>query len=167
MQLSPDEAKSLANYILADAAVESAATKRVLGAIPAGQESYRPDDKSMNAIDLAWHIASSEWWFAQSVVNGEFKPGEGGARPDSIQSAADILNWYDANVPQVREKALALSAADLAKELDFFGIWKTAAVNYLVLSLKHAIHHRGQLSAYLRPMGAKVPSIYGPSGDSK
>lgn len=167
MQLSPDECKTIAAYLLSEAEMESAATKRVIGAVPAGQESYSPDGKSMNALALAWHIASAEWWFLDCVAKGEFKNTDGGGVPEGIKSATDVLNWYDANVPAAREAVKAMSGADLAKELDFFGVWNTAAVNYVSLSLKHSIHHRGQLSAYLRPMGAKVPGIYGPSGDSK
>ena len=52
-----------------------------------------------------------------------------------------------------------------AKVLDFFGMMQMPAVVFLQLCIKHSVHHRGQLSAYLRPMGGKVPSIYGPSAD--
>lgn len=168
MQLSPDQAKTIAGYLLAEAATESATTKRVIAAIPEGQENYTPDERSMSSLKLAWHIASADWWFLDCVIKGEFKPGEGGGQmPEGIKSANDVLNWYDANFPPALEQAKALSGDDLVKELDFFGMWQTAAVNYLSLMVKHTIHHRGQLSAYLRPMGAKVPSIYGPSADSK
>jgi Uncharacterized protein conserved in bacteria len=50
--------------------------------------------------------------------------------------------------------------------VDFRGLFKFPAVNFLQVGLNHSIHHRGQLTMYLRPMGAKVPSIYGESYDS-
>jgi uncharacterized damage-inducible protein DinB len=61
-------------------------------------------------------------------------------------------------------RAKAVSPADAAKIVDFFGM-QFPNVVYLNFMLKHSIHHRGQLSTYLRPMGAKVPSIYGGSAD--
>jgi uncharacterized damage-inducible protein DinB len=167
MKLTPDQATLIANYLAADAAAEARTTKAVIGAIPAGQENYAPDGKSMTALKLAWHIASAEWWFVDCIAKGEFGSGDSTRMPEDVKSATDVLNWYDANVPPAWQRAKAMTGDDLAKELDFFGIWKTAAANYLTLTLKHSIHHRGQLSAYLRPMGAKVPAIYGPSGDSK
>jgi uncharacterized damage-inducible protein DinB len=60
----------------------------------------------------------------------------------------------------------ALSVEQLTKIVDFRGIFQLPAVLYLQFLLKHTIHHRGQLSMYLRPMGAKVPSIYGESYDA-
>ena len=60
----------------------------------------------------------------------------------------------------------ALPAEALVKVIDFRGVFKLPAVNFLEFGMRHSIHHRGQLSMYLRPMGAKVPSIYGESYDS-
>ena len=149
---------------MADAETERATTRKVIAAVPAGQESYAPDAKSMNALKLAWHIASAEWWFLTGVVAGQFAAGDGGM-PENIKTAADVLAWMDANVPPAQAQAAALSGEKLAATLDFFGMFQAPAVVFLNLNLKHIIHHRGQLSAYLRPMGGKVPGIYGPSGD--
>jgi uncharacterized damage-inducible protein DinB len=167
MQIGHDEAKFLAGYLAGELEREAATTRAVIGAIPAGQEGYSPDGKSMNALKLAWHIASAEWWFLGCILKGEFRAGGDGGIPETVKSATDVLNWYDANVPPLWQSLRAMSAESLTAELDFFGIWKMAALHYISLTLKHGIHHRGQLSAYLRPMGGKVPGIYGPSGDSQ
>jgi uncharacterized damage-inducible protein DinB len=53
----------------------------------------------------------------------------------------------------------------MAKEVDFFGVVKMPAAALLSVAMNHGVHHRGQLAAYLRPMGSKVPSIYGGSAD--
>jgi hypothetical protein len=53
-----------------------------------------------------------------------------------------------------------LSNKDLATPVDFIGLRKDPAVTYLNIAIRHSVHHRGQLSAYLRPMGARVPAIY-------
>lgn len=166
MHMSRDEAKLIAGYTLADYEREMATTRAVISAIPEGKEGYSPDARSMNAIDLAWHIAFVDWWFLTSVIDGEFKSGESN-RPENIKTAADVVAWYDANLPGVIEQAKALGGEAKAKSMDFFGMMQAPAAAYISAMLRHSIHHRGQLSAYLRPMGAKVPGIYGPSGDSQ
>jgi uncharacterized damage-inducible protein DinB len=164
--MNAELAKAIADYTLNDNDSERDTNKRVIAAIPAGQESYSPDAKSMPALKLAWHIASAEWFFLNGVCTGQFAAG-GGEMPESVKTAQDVLTWYDENVPPVLAKAKALTGDDLAKVVDFFGMMQAPAVVYLTLMVKHGVHHRGQLSAYLRPMGAKVPGIYGPSADSQ
>ena len=166
MPYSAEESKLLAGYVLATYERERKTTRRMIAAIPAGQENYTPDAKSMTALTLAFHLASSERFFLTGVLNGKFESGEKGL-PDTIQSAQDVLAWYDANVPACIEAVKAMPAEDAAREVDFYGMMQAQAFNYLTLMLNHSCHHRGQLSAYLRPMGAKVPSIYGPSADSE
>ena len=165
MPLTEGEAKLIAGYILTDYRRELGTTRKVLEAIPAGHETYAPDDRSMNTLALAWHVASADMFFLSSVLAGAFSAGEG-KLPDTIKSAADVIAWHDATVPALLDAVGALPGSALAADVDFFGMMQTQAVNYLMLMSKHAIHHRGQLSAYLRPMGAKVPGIYGPSGDT-
>jgi uncharacterized damage-inducible protein DinB len=63
------------------------------------------------------------------------------------------------------EQVKAMTPEQLATEVDFFGVMKMPAVGLLSMALRHSIHHRGQLSSYLRAMGGKVPGIYGPSAD--
>jgi len=165
MPLTEGEAKLLAGYLVADYRRELKTTRKVLEAIPAGHETYAPDDRSMNTLALAWHVASADAFFLSSVLAGAFSPGEG-KLPESVKSAADVIAWHDANVPAMLDAVDAMPASALAADVDFFGMMQTQGVNYLHLMVKHAIHHRGQLSSYLRPMGAKVPGIYGPSGDT-
>jgi len=166
MPYSAEQAKLLAGYVLATYERERKTTQRVIAAIPAGQENYTPDEKSMTSLALAYHLASSEKFFLTGVLNGKFESGEG-SLPDTIKTAADVLAWYDANLPDCIEAVKAMPAEDAAREVDFFGMMQAQAFNYLTLMLNHSCHHRGQLSAYLRPMGATVPSIYGPSADSE
>ncbi len=166
MSLSADQAKVIADYTLADYENERPVTKRVIEAIPAAQENYAPDPKSMTALNLAWHIACSELFFLNTVCAGQVSQGEWKC-PDHVRTAQDVLDWYDVNVAPALERAKGLSGEHLAKDIDFFGKVQLPAVAWLTFMVKHGTHHRGQLSAYLRPMGAKVPSIYGPSADSQ
>jgi uncharacterized damage-inducible protein DinB len=119
----------------------------------------------MNTLALAWHVASADAFFLGSVLAGAFAAGEG-KLPDTIKSAADVIAWHDATIPAMLDAVDALPGSALAADVDFFGMMPTQNVNDLNLMVKHAIHHRGQLSAYLRPMGGKVPGIYGPSADA-
>ncbi len=166
MSLTACQAKVIADYILSDYEQERAPTKRVIAAVPADQCSYAPSGKCMTSLDLAWHLASSELFFLDGVCNGTFSAGES-KRPENIRNAQDVLSWYDEKIPPAIERTRSLPAEQLAQPIDFFGMMQMPGVNYLNLMVKHSAHHRGQLSAYLRPMGAKVPGIYGPSGDTQ
>jgi len=144
---------------------EQRITKSVIEAIPADRGDYRPDDVSKSALELAWHIVATEMRFMEAVADGQFdftpRP-----RPDSIQTSADLAAWYTENFEPRFEKLTVLSNEQLTKIIDFRGIFQLPAVMYLNFIINHSIHHRGQLSVYLRPMGGKVPAIYGESYDS-
>jgi uncharacterized damage-inducible protein DinB len=163
--LQPEQATFLLQTTLPSLKNEYKITCKVIEAIPLDQGDYRPDPASMSGLELAWHIASAENMFLDAVASGEFTYG-GGARPDSIRNSAGVLSWYtqsfDANFKRLTE----MSSDQLLKVVDFHGMFQFPAVMYLQFNLHHSIHHRGQLSAYLRPMGAKVPSIYGESYDA-
>lgn len=162
--MQPAEAKLLLNVFLPQLREEIATTRKVLAALPPGKEDYGPHPSSKSALELAWHLASSDWWFLDSIVRGEFKAGEEGI-PADIRSTADVVAWYDRMVPPAVGKLEGLADEELARPVPFFGLMTWPAVQYLLLMLLHAAHHRGQLSAYLRPMGGKVPAIYGGSAD--
>lgn len=144
---------------------EQRITMSVIDAIPAAKCDYRPDEISKSAMDLAWHITATEMRFMDSVAAGEFDLSPR-PRPDSISTPADLVAWYkESSEPRLR--ALEnISGEQLVKTVDFRGRLQLPAVMYLSMMLHHSVHHRGQLSTYLRPMGAKVPAIYGESHDS-
>ncbi len=164
--MTAEHAKIVADYTLTDYEHERATTKRVIAAVPNGQESYAPSPKCTKSLDLAWHLASSELFFLDSVCEGKFAASDS-KRPENIRSAQDVLAWYDANLPAAIQRARSLTPQQCAQVIDFFGMMQFPAVVYLTLMVKHGAHHRGQLSSYLRPMGAKVPGIYGPSADTQ
>lgn len=140
-------------------------TKSIMEAIPPDKCEHRLDEVCKSAFDLAWHLASAEMAFMDAVLTGEFKPNRG-PRPESIKNSADLVKWYDQNFQERFEALTKVPDEQLTKIVDFRGIFQLPAVMYLNFLLKHTIHHRGQLSMYLRPMGAKVPSIYGESYDA-
>ena len=157
--MTEETAKGLLEYLLPRVRKESAITRKVLAAIPAGQCQYKPSERSMSALELATHIAAAEVFFLEGVRNGAFQ----WKQPD-LKTPEDVLAFYDRNVPPLLDQVAALSGEKLAQTITFAG-WEEPAVTFLDFSQKHSVHHRGQLSVYLRPMGVKVPSIYGPSAD--
>jgi len=165
MQISHDEAKLLTGFILSEYERERTTTVKVLEAVPSGHEAYSPDAKSMSALKLAWHIAASEFLFFELAILGAM-PKLNGEMPASIHDVAGVVAWYNAKLLPEIDKAKSLSGEVLSRMVDFHGS-KRPAYAILQLMLKHSIHHRGQLSVYLRPMGGKVPGIYGPSADSQ
>lgn len=136
-------------------------TRRVLAAVPEGKKDYRPDPNSRTAFQLATHIASSDVSFLNGIVKGEIAP-EGDKKFGTV---AEIVAYYEKEFPAALAKIKALPAEKLAKIVPAFGMFNLPAAAYLAFANNHSIHHRGQLAVYLRPMGAKVPNIYGGSFD--
>lgn len=161
--MQAEQAKFVLDLLLPSVEEESTTTKKVLAAIPEAKRDYRPDPKARTAVELAWHIVSSELWFLDGIITGKFAEESG--QPPEVKAVADVIAWYEKNLPPALEKVKALPPEKLATPIDFFGILKHPAVVYLTFLNIHSIHHRGQLSVYLRPMGGKVPSIYGGSAD--
>jgi uncharacterized damage-inducible protein DinB len=163
--LQPEHAMFLLQMTLPMLKNEQRTTKNVMAAIPLDKGDYRPDPFSKTALELAWHIAAADHRFYGSVSAGQFDLTPM-PRPDSLKNSADVVAWYEQTFAKDVEKLTALTGEQLAKVMDFRGLFQLPAVAFLDFGLKHTIHHRGQLSTYLRPMGGKVPAIYGESYDS-
>lgn len=138
-------------------------TKRVIAAIPEGKRDYRPDPHARTAWELAWHLANTDVQFLNSIADLEFATPLRSA-PDKPETVAALVDWYDKNFKHGAEAVHALSAEQLLTPVQFF-MFNFPAVFYLGFLNNHSIHHRGELATYLRPMGSKVPAIYGGSFD--
>jgi uncharacterized damage-inducible protein DinB len=160
--MTNESAIALRDFLLGQLRYEFGVTRKVLNAVPGEGCAYKPSEKCMSGIELAAHLATAEAFFLNGVINGAFASEQ----PPALKSPAEVVAWYDANIPAMYDKVAALPAEKLAANVNFLNMMNEPAVTYLALSMKHSIHHRGQLSAYLRPMGGKVPGIYGPSGDT-
>jgi uncharacterized damage-inducible protein DinB len=166
-KLSPQQARGLADYLLGDLQQEMSTTIRVIEAASGGNLDYAPDPKSMTALALTRHLVTVDAWFLNSIADGAFVGGETSPEDSKILTPADAATKYKELVSAAAVRVQGMSDEKLAEELDFFGMMKLPAVFLIGVMGKHSIHHRGQLSAYLRPMGCKVPGIYGPSGDTQ
>lgn len=161
--MNADQAKVLAQNIGLQLQNEWMTTYKVIAAVPEGKRDYKPEPNSRSAWELATHMAGADVWFLDGVIKGEFdKPSETAPAP----TVSGVADWYKKEFPKRLERALALEGPQLSKIVDFYGM-KMPAVQFMMFALVHMVHHRGQLATYLRPMGGKVPSIYGGSFDEQ
>lgn len=161
--MTAEQAKFLAELSLATFEYEFEITRKVLAAVPEDRLAYKLGEKGRTARELMWHIATSEAWFGEGIASGAFAQVEG--EPPAPETAAQIVAWYEQTIPPIISKLKAMSGEQLARPINFFNMMNSPAVQYMVLWQSHSVHHRGQLSTYLRAMNARVPSIYGGSAD--
>ncbi len=160
---TPEFAQAYRAMMLDGVARELEITKRVIAAIPEAKRDYRPDPHARTAWELAWHLANTDVQFLNSIADLQFATPLRSA-PDKPETVAALVDWYDKNVKLGINQVQALSAEQLLTPVKFF-MFNFPAVFYLGFLNNHSIHHRGELATYLRPMGSKVPAIYGGSFD--
>ncbi|MGH9599453.1 MAG: DinB family protein [Terracidiphilus sp.] len=144
---------------------ESRTTQSVLAAVPNLNLDYRPDPCARTANELLRHIASADNFFLKSVIDGVFVPGSVKI-PENVETPGEVAEWYGNEYSRNFHAVSKLPGEQLVRIVDFRGLFERPAFTFLQTGLLHTVHHRGQLSSYLRPMGGKVPAIYGESYDS-
>jgi uncharacterized damage-inducible protein DinB len=163
--MTPEQASAVLQFYLPQFEAEMQTTKRVLSAVPDDRAEYRPSEKCMTAYELVRHIALAEVWFLSGAAAGNFpKPDD--TEIMAVPKTADVVAWYEKSAGEAIEKLKSVSGEHILTPVRLLGM-TMPAINVLALALKHSVHHRGQLTSYLRPMGAKVPSVYGGSGDER
>ncbi len=143
---------------------EAPATRKVLSRIPDGSD-YRPDDKSRTAREIAWLIVREEIALADGIEKGVFEWTEVPA-PTSMK---EILDTYDRHHDAATRRMNAVDGPRWEQKMPFMyqgqEVMSEPGYENAWGFLLDMIHHRGQISTYLRPMGSTVPQIYGPSAD--
>jgi len=160
--LSPEFALAYRAMMLDGIVREAETTKKVITAVPDAQSHYKPDPHARTAMELASHLASADIHFLDSIADLKFDMSGSEHKP---QTVAELVAWYDQNLKRGVARVAALSAEQLLTPVNFAGVFNFPAVLYLGFLNNHSIHHRGELATYLRPMGSKVPTIYGGSYD--
>jgi uncharacterized damage-inducible protein DinB len=144
---------------------EAPATRKVLSRIPQQATEYRPDPKSRTAREIAWLIVREEIVLAGGLDKGVLEWEEVPA-PATMK---EVVDAYDRHHDGLTKKLESLADARWAAKVPFVYAGQTVmnetGYDNAWGFLFDIIHHRGQLSTYLRPMGSTVPSIYGPSAD--
>ncbi len=146
---------------------EGAATRKVISRIPQEKSDYRPDPKSRSAREIAWLIVLEERLLVDGLESGAID-----WRDDPTPATVEeILKTYDDGHGEITGRLEHLAESAYEGEVGFAvggqEFRRASGYEYAWEFLFDQVHHRGQLSTYLRPMGAKVPSIYGPSGDEE
>ncbi len=162
-----NQTKNIAEFLITDFESEIQTTLRVINAVPDGGLNYQPDSKSKTGLGLVRHITLEDEWLLSSIADGAFAPPPDDSDACGIMNSADAAARYKAKVPAALDRVRAMSGAQLSNVIDLFGMVQAPGVNFLAMAIKHSVHHRGQLSAYLRAMGGNVPGIYGPSADTQ
>ena len=165
--MTSNEAKTVAAFLVADFENEMRTTLCILAAVPNADLDYRPDPKSKTALGLVRHIALEDEWLLNCIANGEFTPPPDDSDVCGIMDPAGAVARYKERIPAALNRVRALPADKLTNVIDLLGMIQAPGINFLAMAVKHSVHHRGQLSTYLRPMGGKVPGIYGPSADTQ
>jgi len=148
---------------------EMTTTRKVLERIPEDRFDWKPHAKSFSLGALATHVATLPTWGAETLSKSEIDIA-GGQPPAALPSKAELMATFDKNVAATRSALAGKTDAELMAMWTLkrggktiFSMPKTAVLRSFVFS--HLIHHRGQLSVYLRLLDVPVPSIYGPSAD--
>lgn len=155
---------------LGDLEQEIGSTRRVLEAMPADRMDFRPHEKSWTMGELATHIANIPTWTPSILTEEEYDLASGPPPADESLARDEVLETFDANVAKQRE---ALAGVD-----DFARPWTLRKGDHVifemprmmvfrVMGISHMIHHRAQLTMYLRMLDVPVPGMYGPSADEK
>ena len=161
--MTADQAKAIAEVIGQGLQGEWMHTYKAINAVPDAKKDFKPETNSRSAWDLAQHIAICDVGFLHAVAANSFSvfPAK-----SSAKTIPELADWYKHEMAKALERVLALDGNHLSQTVEAFGM-KLPSVNYLMFCNNHMIHHRGQLTTYLRPMGSKVPAMYGESFDEK
>lgn len=164
---------SISEGLLPEFDQETATTRKLLEQVPEDKLQWGPHEKSMTLGRLAAHIAELPGWAPALLEQDEFDvaPPDGeGYSPPALDSVSAILETFDANVAKARSMLASTSDAAFMDAWTLkkggeklFSVPRIGMVRSMLMN--HAIHHRGQLTVYLRLSGAAVPQSYGPTAD--
>jgi len=152
---------------------EMGTTRRVLERVPEAEFAWKPHDKSFNLGQLAGHVANIPHWVAAIVQNTVFDLADAeDARPRLPESTEWLVSQFDKNVSAARAGIAGLTDPEFLAPWTFknngqivFTMPRAAALRSFVMN--HLIHHRGQLTVYLRLKNVPVPPVYGPTADEQ
>jgi uncharacterized damage-inducible protein DinB len=147
--------------------VEMDTTRRLLARVPESRLDWKPHPRSKSLGELATHVTELPRW-GDRLREGTFVVGSAQAPP--MKTAQDFLERFDRNVRENRSAIASLKDSDLGEEFTvlrqgqvFFKLSKRIMLRRVLLN--HLIHHRGQLSVYLRLNDIPLPAVYGPTAD--
>jgi uncharacterized damage-inducible protein DinB len=149
---------------------EAANTRKMLERVPADQFGWKPHDKSRALMNITKHVATIYNWVPRIANSSEFDVAKGVTPAPDFTTNQELLTLHDKTVNEAVQHLETMSSDALAQPWTFrsgdhviFTLPKAAVIRNMALN--HLVHHRGQLSVYLRLMNVPVPGMYGPSAD--
>jgi uncharacterized damage-inducible protein DinB len=160
-----------AKRLIAELQQESTKNKTMLERIPESKLSWKPHEKSMSIGRLGMHIAELPNWITRSLTSEEYDFGTGPYNPNIPQTQAQILKEFEHQLQKAIEQLNTASDETLAKNWRVRKgdkvIYDMPRADVIRRQLNHIIHHRGQLSVFLRLLDVPVPGTYGPTADER
>ena len=161
---------TIAAALIAELENEGATTRKILERIPPETFGWKPHEKSMSMSVLASHVAEMHGWTVSTVKDNEIDFAKFDYKPFEPKSTEDLVQLFEKNHGEAIE-ALRGASDEIWSEpwslkngdVTYFTMPKIAVMRSMVLN--HIVHHRGQLSVYLRENNIPVPAMYGPSAD--
>jgi uncharacterized damage-inducible protein DinB len=161
---------SISQMLLPEFDQEMANTRKTLERVPEDKLDYKPHERSMTLGRLAGHIAEMPVWGTMTLTTDSLDLDPASYHPHTASSRAQLLAAFDENVAALRghianasDQALMADWRMSVKGQHFMTMPRVGVIRSMVLN--HIIHHRGQLSVYLRLNNVAVPGVYGPSAD--
>ena len=161
---------SICEPFAAELEQEAKTTRRLLERVPEESLGWKPHEKSMSLGQLAGHVAQLPTLLVPALTEDEFDFAVAGWKPFSPQSTAELVEQHDANVKAAAEALRGQADERMGEKWKLksgdqvlFEMPRALVVRFV--GLNHVVHHRGQLSVYLRLLDVPLPSIYGPSAD--
>jgi uncharacterized damage-inducible protein DinB len=166
---------SMVQTLLPEFDHETVSTRRILEVVPAADAGWKPHPKSYSLGDLASHIAILSLWGKFVLQQPELDlgaPANASIAQTPFTTLADLLDRFDRYVGETRAALASSSDAAMGSTWTLknrgtavFSLPRAAVLRSFILS--HMIHHRGQLSVYLRLRDVPLPSLYGPTADTR
>lgn len=167
-----EQSMTIGQMIAAELKQEAGSTRKMLERIPADKFSWKPHDKSMTLARLAGHVVEMVMWTGITLTQDELDFAKSDFQPKEYTEASELVADFDKNIADAVGILSSASNETMMQnwklrngEEIYFEMPKAAVLRSMVMS--HIIHHRGQLSVYLRLLDIPVPSIYGPSADEQ
>ena len=164
---------AISKAMLPEFEYEMANTRKTLERIPDDKFDWKPHNKSMSMGGLATHLANIPTWVVRAIKHDSFDmapPGEAPPRIAQANSLSEVLDTFDKNVVEARAAIAEANDEELMKKWSLLSGGQTVMTLPRIAVLRsfvmnHSIHHRGQMSVYLRLNDLPVPGLYGPSAD--
>jgi uncharacterized damage-inducible protein DinB len=163
---------TIAQAFLEELKQEAVSTRKLLERVPLEKGNWKPHEKSMELIKLASHVAENSKWIAMTIETDELDLAKHPYVPFVPKTTEELIKFFEEQEKKAEQALLNCSDEEMTKnwtmrsgEQVYFCVPKVTMIRNFCIN--HTIHHRGQLTVYLRLLNVPLPGIYGPSADEE